>query len=120
MTHEDKRFQRLQVGRTTSAARAARANARANCAVRRAGTNRRLRHGCDETPPRLRLGFKILGDAGYVPVGRCGRSRACAPSSTLPPTIRAARALRGCIAALQLAIELRAATRRHGLRRARR
>jgi len=70
MTHEEKRQQRLQrlddhVGRWMCETEASRE-------VKSApgwGKPFDFGGGCDETPPELRLAFKTLKDAGFVPRG---------------------------------------------------
>ena len=68
MTYDDKRHQRLQllddhIGR---ALRASEASGELRAAPSW-GKPLACGDGYDETPPELRLGYKILKDAGYVP-----------------------------------------------------
>ena len=124
MTHEDKQFQRLQV-QDDHIGRALR-ESEARGELREApswGKPLDFGDGYDETPPELRLGFKILKDAGYVPaevemMRSLAGLRAELDAAADDPS--RARSLRGRIAALQLAIELRRDAARHGPRRARR
>ena len=111
MSHEDKRLQRLQM-QDDHIGRALR-EIEASGELRGApswGKPLAFGDGYDETPPELRLGFKILKDAGIVPA-EVEMMRALAG---LRADLDAAagdagreRSLRGRIAALRLAIELR-------------
>lgn len=116
MSHEDKRLQRLQllddhIGR----------------ALRRSEESGELRSapswgkpldfgdGYEETPPELRMGYKILKDAGVVPP-EVETLRALAGlrrelDAAAGDDVRE-RSLRRRIAALQLAIEMRREARR--------
>ena len=124
MTHEDKRLQRLQV-QDDHIGRALR-ECEARGELRNApswGKPLDFGDGYGETPPELRLGFKILKDAGYVPaevemMRSLSGLRAELDAASDDPG--RARSLRGRIAALQLAIELRRDAARHGPRRPRR
>jgi hypothetical protein len=123
MSHEDKRLQRLQllddhIGR----------------ALRRSEASGELRSapswgkpldfgdGYAETPPELRMGYKILKDAGVLPPEvetLCAIAGLRRELETVAGDDARERRLRGRIAALQLAIELRRDANRRGARRAR-
>ena len=123
MTHEDKRFQRLQV-LDDHIGRALR-DSEARGELRDApswGKPLDFGDGYDETPPELRMGLKILKDAGIVPpevemmralAGLRGELEGAAGDAGRE------RSLRGRIAALQLAIELRRDALRQDVRRSR-
>jgi Domain of unknown function (DUF1992) len=123
MSHEDKHVQRLQllddhIGR----------------ALRRSEASGELRSapswgkpldfgdGYDETPPELRMGYKILKDAGVLPpevemmralAGLRGELEAVAGDAARE------RSLRGRIVALRLSIEMSRDAARRDARRAR-
>lgn len=123
MTHEDKRRQRLQmlddhIGRALRDS-----EARGELATAPSwGKPLDFGDGYDETPAELRMGYKMLKDAGIVPpevemlralAGLRGELDAAAGDAARE------RSLRGRIAALQLAIELRRDAMRRDARRAR-
>lgn len=111
MSHEDKRLQRLQlqddlIGR---ALRRSEANGELQSAPSW-GKPLAFGDGYDETPPELRMGHKILKDAGVLPpevetlrvIAGLRRELDAAEGDDAQ-----ARRLRGRIATLQLAVELR-------------
>ncbi len=123
MTHEDKRLQRLQllddhIGR---ALRASEAKGELEAAPSW-GKPLDFGDGYEQTPPELRMGLKILKDAGIVPP-EVEMMRALAGlRSELEAAVGDAvreRSLRGRIAAMQLAIDLRRDALRREIRRAR-
>ena len=123
MSHEDKRLQRLQllddhIGR---ALRRSQASGELQSAPSW-GKPLDFGDGYDETPAELRMGYKILKDAGVVPP-EVETLRAIAG---LRRELEAAvgddareRSLRRRIAALELANEMRRETMRRDARRAR-
>ena len=122
MTHEDKRLQRLQllddhIGR---ALRASEAKGELEAAPSW-GKPLDFGDGYDETPAELRLGYKILKDAGMAPP----EVEMLRTLAGLQTELDAAgddaqrRSLRGRIAALRLAIELRRDALRREIRRSR-
>ena len=123
MTHEEKRLQRLQllddhIGRALRAS-AVRGELEA---APSGGKPLDFGDGYEQTPPELRMGFKILKDAGIVPP-EVEMLRALAGlRSELKAAVGDAvreRSLRGRIAAMQLAIDLRRDALRREIRRAR-
>lgn len=123
MTHEEKRLQRLQllddhIGR---ALRASEASGELEAAPSW-GKPLDFGDGYEQTPPELRMGFKILKDAGIVPPEvEMMRALAGLRSELEAAAGDAARerGLRGRIAAMQLAIDLRRDALRREIRRAR-
>jgi Domain of unknown function (DUF1992) len=123
MTHEDKRLQRLQllddhIGR---ALRASEASGELEAAPSW-GKPLDFGDGYEQTPPELRMGFKILKDAGIVPPEvEMMRALAALRSELEAAAGDAARerGLRGRIAALRLAIEMSRESVRRDARRAR-
>lgn len=122
MTHEDKRRQRLQmlddhIGR---ALRDSEARGEL-CSAPSWGKPLDFGDGYDETPAELRLGYKILKDAGMAPP----EVEMLRTLAGLQTELDAAgddaqrRSLRGRIAALRLAIELRRDALRREIRRSR-
>lgn len=123
MSHEDKRLQRLQllddhIGR---ALRRSEASGELQSAPSW-GRPLDFGDGYEETPPELRMGYKILKDAGVVPpevetlrtlAGLRRELDAVAGDDARE------RALRRRIAALQLALEIRRDAMRRDARRAR-
>jgi DNA-binding transcriptional ArsR family regulator len=123
MTQEEKRLQRLQllddhIGR---ALRASEASGELEAAPSW-GKPLDFGDGYEQTPPELRMGLKILKDAGIVPpevemmralAGLRSELDAAAGDATRE------RSLRGRIAAMQLAIDLRRDALRREIRRAR-
>ena len=123
MTHEDKRLQRLQLQDDHIGRALRESEARGELeAAPSWGKPLDFGDGYDETPPELRMGFKILKDAGIVPAevemmrvlaGLRGELDAAAGDAGRE------RSLRGRIAALRLAIELRRDALRQDVRRSR-
>lgn len=124
MTHEDKRLQRLQllddhIGR---ALRESEASGELQAAPSW-GKPLDFGDGYEQTPPELRLPFKILRDAGMVPP----ELETMKALAGLRRELDAAagdgerqRGLRGRIAAMELALSLRREVRGVPARRARR
>ena len=125
MSHEEKRLQRLQllddhIGR---ALRRSEASGELQSAPSW-GKPLDFGDGYAETPPELRMGYKILKDAGVVPP-EVETMRALAglrrelDAAAGPADPARERSLRSRIAALQLALELRREPPQRDVRRSR-
>ena len=124
MTHEDKRLQRLQV-LDDHIGRALRdIEARGELAAAPSwGKPLDFGDGYDETPPELRMPYKVLKDAGMLPPEVELMRTLAGLRRDLEATgddAERARQLKGRIAAMQLAIELRRDALRKEMRRGRR
>ena len=124
MTHEDKRLQRLQV-LDDHIGRALRdIEARGELAAAPSwGKPLDFGDGYEQTPPELRLGYKMLKDAGLVPpevemLGVIAGLRRELDGVAGDDDARR-HVLRGRIAALQLALEVRREAMRREARRSR-
>ena len=124
MTHEDKRLQRLQV-LDDHIGRALRdSEARGELAAAPSwGKPLDFGDGYDETPAELRMPYKVLKDAGMLPPEVELMRTLAGLRRDLEATgddAERARQLKGRIAAMQLAIELRRDALRKEMRRGRR
>ena len=124
MTHEDKRLQRLQV-LDDHIGRALRdIEARGELAAAPSwGKPLDFGDGYDETPPELRMPYKVLKDAGMLPPEVELMRTLAGLRRDLEATgddAERARQIKGRIAAMQLAIELRRDALRKEMRRGRR
>ena len=123
MTHEDKRLQRLQV-LDDHIGRALRdIEARGELAAAPSwGKPLDFGDGYDETPPELRMPYKVLKDAGMLPPEVELMRTLAGLRRDLEATgddAERARQIKGRIAAMQLAIELRRDALRNERRRPR-